>query len=258
MDEAILIGQLVRDLQQGMAFALHQYQGFYCTVAKLAFCDQPFPNEVFENFKARCYECQISFMSALVDFSILPGEDQQQLIHNNTPYVHSFKESCSVDETEIGINVALKKVAQTQEFLDMEDMRNCLESVKIMDPEEPPKPVIKYNQLYKSPWTSSFYEEIKHKELTYKMKSWTYINGKPDEVLAALGTIVIVFNSDFLSLKKRPLVEQIQLKYFNLLRSYLNSRLKGKDEATSKFVEAMRLSSYAREASEIAQRRLPI
>ena len=95
--------------------------------------------------------------------------------------------------------------------------------------------------------------------MIWKIKDWLYLNGtqKPDDVLVVLGLHIISLNSNFVPLKRRDLVEKAQLRYLKLLQKYLIFKLKDHSKATAKFVETMRVMSYAMEASEIKARRLP-
>ena len=81
--------------------------------------------------------------------------------------------------------------------------------------------------------------------------------GKPDDVLVVLGLHIVSLNTNFVKLKRRDLVEKAQLRYLKLLRNYLTFKLKDHAKATAKFVEVMRVISYAMEASEILTKRLP-
>ena len=80
--------------------------------------------------------------------------------------------------------------------------------------------------------------------------------GKPDDVLVVLGLHIVSLNTNFVKLKRRDLVEKAQLRYLKLLRNYLTFKLKDHAKATAKFVEVMRVISYAMEASEILAKRL--
>jgi len=104
------------------------------------------------------------------------------------------------------------------------------------------------------------------KKLIWKIKNWLYLpntsttvpnGGKPDDVLVVLGLHIVSLNTNFVKLKRRDLVEKAQLRYLKLLRNYLTFKLKDHAKATAKFVEVMRVISYAMEASEILTKRLP-
>ena len=117
--------------------------------------------------------------------------------------------------------------------------------------------MFKYDQVYNSPWAVSYQVEERHREISKKIPTATHDQeGKQDLILYILMFFVLALNPDFLSLHNRKLVEQLQLRYLNLIRNYLN--LKWKQElAHSKLAIIMANLSLVREATDIeANKRL--
>ena len=185
-----------------------------------------------------------------------------------------FKEACVMNEEDYGMNKALEVAVQSGIFGIWPEIQACQEKFNMVGTKVSFfygryfricfeisyfQPVVKYEQIYASPWTSSYEEELHHKKLIWKIKDWLYLNGtqKPDDVLVVLGLHIISLNSNFVPLKRRDLVEKAQLRYLKLLQKYLMFKLKDHSKAMAKFVETMRVMSYTMEASEIKARRLP-
>jgi hypothetical protein len=68
----------------------------------------------------------------------------------------------------------LEKVARNGEFsAAVDDLVGCLARMKLREA----KPVLNYSQLYVSPWSASYDDELRHRYLTYKMKAWAKTTG---------------------------------------------------------------------------------
>ena len=173
----------------------------------------------------------------------------------NTPLVCAFKEACNIDEDDYGFSRCLDVITKSGEHPAFEPIRKCLEQNHAGDR----KPSLAYSKLYASPWQASYADEVRHKELFLKMKAWVKAKAdKPDPVLAVLARCMLAFNADFLTLERRDLVEALQMRCLNLLRNYLRTQYNGRPEATARFAEGLRILSYARESTEIKEKRLPI
>ena len=121
--------------------------------------------------------------------------------------------------------------------------------------------LLKYEHIYSSPWTGSYQTEKRHKELVEKIKSWLHLNQNdttPDDVLVTLGFFIIALNTDYLTLQNKNRVESMQVRYFNILRAYLNKKYNNGPKAIQKLAGFMPIISYAREAAEILKGRLPV
>lgn len=101
---------------------------------------------------------------------------------------------------------------------------------------------------------------MRHREIIQKIKKWLHDNNasddnnKPDEVLVALGFMIIGLNTDFVDqLSNRKHAELLQIRSLNLLRNYLGIKYKSQ-EKLSQFIGII---SLTREAAEInANKRL--
>ena len=183
------------------------------------------------------------------------GTACESYYRHNTPLVCAFKEACFVDEEDFGFALTLENITKSGQHPAFEPVRKYLLQRGITH-----KPKITYSQLYVSPWQASFEDEVRHKELIYKMKKWVKPKREsiPDKVLAALGKCVLAFNTDFIDLQKRDFVEGLQMRCLGLLRNYLKMKYNGRPEASARFAEGLRMISYAREVVEIQKRRLPL
>ncbi len=167
----------------------------------------------------------------------------------------AFNDACHVDENEFGFSMMVDSITRSKEYEAFEPLRQSLEQCQITN-----KPKLSYSMLYITPWQASYSDEVRHRELMLKIKKFVKGPGedKPDPVLAALGRCVVAFNSDFIELRRRDIVEGLQMRYLNLMRNYLKAKCNDRMQANARFVEAMQVISYAREASEIQRRRLPV
>ena len=178
------------------------------------------------------------------------------LIRHNIPLVRSFNEACSLDETDFGFCQKIHTVIKSGEHEVFEHLRESLEQLKITA-----NPKISYEQLFQSPWQASFADEERHRELHLKMKRFVKSKeeDQPDATLACLGRFIIALSSDLDGLQRPLIVQQMQTRFARLLRNYLRAKFNHDDvKADSRFVEGMRLTSYAREAEDIKSRRLPV
>ena len=147
-----------------------------------------------------------------------------------------------------------KKSGELEAF---NDVQKALESMNLADKE----PLVKYEHIYSSPWTGSYQTEKRHKELVEKIKSWLRHNqndSTPDDVLVTLGFFIIALNTEYLTLQNKNRVESMQVRYFNILRAYLNKKYNNGPKAIQKLAGFMPIISYAREGAEILKGRLPV
>ena len=148
-------------------------------------------------------------------------------------------------------------VKKSRELEAFNDVQKALESMNLADNE----PLLKYEHIYSSPWTGSYQTEKRHKELVEKIKSWLRHDQNdptPDDVLVTLGFFIIALNTDYLTLQNKNRVESMKIRYFNILRAYLNKKYKNGPRAIQKLAGFMPIISYAREAAEILKGRLPV
>ena len=166
-----------------------------------------------------------------------------------------FKEACFIDEDEFGFSHSLEQITKSKQYDAFEPLRQSLEECHITN-----KPKLQYSQLYTSPWQASIEDELRHKELLFKIKKFIKPkpSDKPDKVLAVLGKCMLAFNTDLFHLQRRDIVEGLQMRCLSIMRNYLKIKYNGSPQASSRFAEGMRVISYAKEVLEIQKRRLPI
>ena len=117
-------------------------------------------------------------------------------------------------------------------------------------------PIINFEQCYISPWAPSYDNEITYEAFLKKVKGWVIVDETSDPILMTLSFCIVGLNSDFLALRNKRMVEKLQAGYLNMLRRYLTLKF-GKIQGRIKLAEFMGIVSLAREAAEIASRRLP-
>ena len=78
-----------------------------------------------------------------------------------------------------------------------------------------------------------------------------------DEYLATLMRVILAFTPDFVDgLQRRDICDKIVVRYTTLLHRYLKRYYPANGRA--KFAEAIMISAYAREATDIAKHRLTV
>ena len=120
-------------------------------------------------------------------------------------------------------------------------------------------PIIRYDQIYVSPWGASLEDEERHRALLYRMKAFARPRGSSfgssDPILTALMRIIIAFYPDFVALAHPDVCEKILHQHCMLLHRYIKKTYG--DHANAKFAQAMATCANAREAAEILRRRIP-
>ena len=120
---------------------------------------------------------------------------------------------------------------------------------------------LQYKQIYSSPWAPNIELERRHEELTQKICQWpvknTGENVKVDNVMVTCLGQCLMFNTDFITLKDPKRVNKVQMRYIKLLQRYLKSR-HDISYANTHLHNGLMIGSFAREAMEICQKRLPV
>ena len=165
-----------------------------------------------------------------------------------------FKESVVMDEPK-GIACTTLYALKCGEFEALEKTRKSLEELNI-NPKCGETPFLKYDSIFISPWAVTYEDEVRHKEITSKVKNFVHDSeGNVDNILVALGFSILALDCNFVALTNRKLVELCQIRFLNLLRNYLNYKLKNKGQAMAKLASMIGIISYAREGAEILQHR---
>ncbi len=159
------------------------------------------------------------------------------------------------EELNFGFNNDIHTITKSGEVEQYEELRQNLERLGVTN-----KPKITYMNLFPSPWLPSYSDEVRHLALHMKLKSFFKPPGhnEPDEALVALGRCIVALDPDFAILRRPDLVQSLQMRYINIMRLYLLAKYQDVHQAMEQFAEAMKLSSYAREAAEIESHRLPV
>ena len=277
----MLIGALVKDWSTKCLESVHAYKPFYAKIAWKAYCPMPLPYELMDNYITVCKATTSKGAKNLDEMVNIDDKDKDELFKTNADMVTVFKEATFVDEENYGFSQLLGNAVMSNTIEIRDDVENAMRKYRKLELREIVvsklskqvdsvlaklyfhftfQPVIKYEQLHVSPWTSSLADEERHKEIIWKIKKWLYLDkesNKPDDVLVVLGLYVIYFNSSFVNLSKRDVVEKAQMKYLTLLKNYLNYKLKDHTKSMAKFTEFMRVLIYVMEGSEIIKNRLP-
>ncbi len=161
----------------------------------------------------------------------------------------------ALEELNFGFNQDIHTITKSGEVEPYEELRRDLERLGVTN-----KPRIAYRNMYPSPWLPSYSDEVRHLELHMKLKSFFKPPGhdEPDAALVALGRCMVALDTEFAILRRPDLVQSLQMRYINIMRLYLLAKYQDVYQAMDQFAEAMKLSSYAREAAEIESHRLPV
>ena len=128
-------------------------------------------------------------------------------------------------------------------------------------PDGNPERGIQYKQVYTSPWAPNILLEQRHEFLVQKMKHWAIdteptSGSKVDCIMIFYLCHILLYSTDFVKLQMPNRISSIQDKYLKMLHRYL--KFKYDQEATKKLGNGIMILSFAREANEIRQKRLPV
>ena len=283
LEEAMLIGAIVKDLGTKLVEGITNYDYFFTGIAVRAFCFHAFPYEVASTFFTVCNEFTAHATCSVEEVKSLSGQDLHQLLKHNSQMVQVFKKASFLNEEKFGLNQALSNCIQNGTLGIKKELDQCqlqlranfekgLQDGTVVDVDGGVeilmkklqnlelKPVVKYEQLHVSPWTPSYNDEERHRQIIWKIKDWLYLDkdlNKPDDALVALGLVIITLNSTFVPLQRKDIVESAQLKYLTILKNYLKYKIKDHHKAVAKYSDFMGVIAMAMEAGEIQKKRLP-
>ena len=197
----------------------------------------------------------------------LSEEDSGRLLQANFPLLQIFIQSVIMINQQHFKATPLANVLkrslvvnpQDEELDQIEVLSGVLKDLCI-DPRESNPKGLEYSQVFYTPWAESKELEERHAALTREMSSWPVNPKDPakhvDKVQLFLLANIMMLSTDSVVVKDYAKVTEIQEKYMTMLHRYL--KYKCKDKYNSVFASGLMISSLAKEAREIRQRRLPV
>ena len=198
--------------------------------------------------------------------TLSPG-DREKLIRTNFPAIQILLQSVLMENrkdfhaSNMGETVQGSLLRHAPSENNEEDIKKLHEVLRGLNVEMimPPN-ALTYDQIFASPWASSVDLEERHAYIIPKMASWPVDPRDPEERVdkAMLFLIynIMMLSTDSVVVKDYAKVTEIQEKYMTMLHRYL--KYKCKDKYNSVFASGLMISSLAKEAREIRQRRLPV
>ena len=252
-EDASFVELLINNFKTKNMSKIEQHQGFYAETLILTAFNKPFPFRMTQNFKMICKHGAQQKLISMPDFTTLSDHDQANLVISNEPMNHVFQEAFCLYDNDSGLGKMLEMNLNSRTLPAFEQAYDLLQKYNL----ENFKPVIKFENVYTSPWAPTLDQEVRYKEILEKIQNWLISSdGKLDSVLAVLGYCTLGLNTDFLALRNKKLVENLQVRYLNLMRSYLSMK-HGPSEGRSKLADFMMIISLTREAAEISKQQLP-
>lgn len=253
---ATIMRSMGRAFGESMRVNMVRKQDFMLEFTKLIYFGGRGDYDFYRKFYALCDNFVEALYFLVDDFRTLPMSDCKELLDVNGQVMLCLKYAISLQERNWCFVQVIQSALETGEYPQLNEVIEGLGGMSVSEF----RPELGYDQVFTSPWAASLEDEVQHQRLMARMQTWPRDSpeAKVDDVQMNLIKYIILFStSEQLSLKRRDIVERVQMKFIDLLQKYLKFKY-GPGEAGLRFSNGLMVISLAREVYEIQKRRLPV
>ena len=218
------------------------------------------PYDVQMVWRKGMFEIAHNYFNNSSDMGQICESDKEIILMDNMDLMLNFVQSISFREHRPTTFIEI--LDKIQKFDGLNTIIQVFNELNFTPDGKYPESGIRYKQVYTSPWAPNISLEQRHEFLVEKMNQWAIdteptSGSKVDAVMIFYLCQILLFSTDFVKLQMPNRISLIQDKYLKMLHRYLKFKY-DQQEATKKLGNGIMILSFAREANEIRQKRLPV